>query len=443
MNDLMNDPNLNSVLSARPRVSRFNRVVKALYVLGGGNTYEHDALLIKYAMIFKVSVNVILVIVTALTFAGTFNLLPNPINPFYLVLSLLVFNFITLILSFLNIGYFIEFFLKIVFWIIQKFYKLPIADALVKSEYTSRSSAAITPLVSSLSPINMISKGIVIAKIHKPLIKTLSHLIWLLSFSAVLISLTIQFLPSYYGFKLGSTLQIGTIPFYQHALVFLDFLPNLLGAQGLPNEILEATLNQTLTDTQRSDWAIWILKMIFFYGCLPRFIAFIICGMILRFKVRQLLTQPYQIVSANIVRTVDPAPAHLPNVMRKHKSLKGVGSRIVAIECVPEFQSSCLGTIIVHDRKTRAALLKSLHNAPVHCLLLIVDARQTPDRGTLNLIGNLFDLSVNSAIYLEHAASSARTEIWQEKLQSFMLESELLILESINIDNWLDAHNGS
>ncbi len=441
MNDLMNDSNLNPILPTRNRVSRLNRVVKALFILGGGNTHQHDALLAKYAMTFKVSVNTILVIMTVLTFIGALNVLPNPINPFFLVLSLLAFNFITLILSFLNIGYFFEFIFKIVFWIIQKIHRVPIVPESVKAEYASLHSSSTTPLASSLTPVTLISRGLIFAKIHKPLIKTLSHLIWLLSFVAILISLTIQFLPSYYGFKLGSTLQIGTIPFYQHALAFLDFLPNLFGFQGLPNEILDATLSQTLTDAQRSGWAVWILKMITFYGVLPRLIAFLICGMILRFKVKQLLTHPHQVIATNIVQTVDPAPNHLPSVIRQHKSQKGSGARIVAIECVPEFQSSCFGTIFVHDRKTRAALLESLQNHPVHCLLLIVDARQTPDRGTLNLIGQLFDLSVNSAIYLEHAVDSSRTEIWQEKLQGFMMESEIIITESVNIDSWLDAQN--
>ena len=255
-----------------------------------------------------------------------------------------------------------------------------------------------------------------------------SHIAWLLhllgALGAVLVLLSLR----RYGFVWESTL------FSADGFVAL--------AQGLGHAADWLGLSQpTLEQISRSDqwqrhdaalqqaWSGWLLGILLLGVLLPRLLAALVCAVLVvrrRSALTLDLSQPgfirlqhsLQQQHLGVLDAETPAPDGAPT--HSARPTQTAGHWLVGLELVDDEPWPTLSHAELHDggvlrqRQQSHALLDSWqHGAPAK-LLLLCDARQTPDRGLSRWLHELADSSGQAALYLLHAEHSPRLALWQQ-----------------------------
>ena len=269
-------------------------------------------------------------------------------------------------------------------------------------------------------------------------LSALSHLFWLMFLLAAVLLLTLQFMVTQYDLGWGTTLLSE-----QSALMLLDalaWLPKQLG--WLPpdhQQWLAAGRLGEAPELVRSQWAHFLLVLMLVYGVLPRLMALGVSLILWRVSSQRMsldLNQPGYVRLKGLLMP-EPVPHSapetrftLPALPLRKKPASGRDVLLVALEHSPEapktrairHEVTDLGHI--NTRQDRARVLAALRakREPTACLVVVCEARRTPDQGLVTLINQLADAAKASLVIglsgIDELAGwgvdpSARMEDWQ------------------------------
>jgi hypothetical protein len=194
------------------------------------------------------------------------------------------------------------------------------------------------------------------------------------------------------------------------------------------------------SDVARHAWAAWLIGCVIMYGVLPRLIAFLLTFWLwkqglesLRLDLRQagfaILRARLHVSTQNIGIT-DPAPTALSTSRFQswpaHEHTPTARPALVGLELGSDIRWPPAGaenfTVFprIETREERQRLLASLQSAPPASLLIAIDTRLSPDRGSLHTINQWAQHSVTPLVWLMQSpgAQNARSGVWRESLRA-------------------------
>ena len=208
----------------------------------------------------------------------------------------------------------------------------------------------------------------------------------------------------------------------------LGALPAMLGFP-VPDAATVAASGDApmIGEAGRRAWAGWLLGALVVYGVLPRLLLALLCAALWRRGVRGLALElsrpgyarlrPLLMPDSERIGISDPEPAAMPRLSRQAPVVRGEGGAVaVALELgddLPWPQSLSAsapqpawedgGRLDGREQRRAARELFAAH--PPRRLLVVVDARQTPDRGSLGLIAELAGHAQATRVWLAGIAA--------------------------------------
>lgn len=288
---------------------------------------------------------------------------------------------------------------------------------------------------------------------------SLSHLLWLLALSGALLGLLLIFATQRHIFVWETTILSSTL--------FVDFvtktgaLPAYFGFTTPSTEMILAsgTSQATQSELARHAWAAWLIGCVIVYGLLPRLLALTLSvwqwqrGLTtLRLDMQQpgfaMLRARLRVDTQNL-GVIDPAPATLPvsNIHPWPASEHTQGSRaaLVSLELGADIAWPPAGSARfnvfprIESRQERQRLMDALQAHPPASLLIAIDSRLSPDRGSLNLINQWAQHTATPLVWLMQANSpSGRSAVWRDSLREAGWPNDAL-LDDAAAKIWLEA----
>jgi hypothetical protein len=283
----------------------------------------------------------------------------------------------------------------------------------------------------------------------------------------------------------------------------LGALPGVLGFPVADADTVTASGNAPmLAEAGRRAWAGWLVGAMVVYGVLPRLACALLCVVLWRRGTRTLALElsrpayarlrPLLMPDSERIGVRDPEPAVMPRAQRHAPVAHGDGGRVAvalelgdelpwpAILCVPATSSSVApapahstpaapggvagaattraapaadtspawtdGGRLDGREQRRAARERFAVHPPVR-LLVVVDVRQTPDRGSLGLIAELADHAQAIRVWLAGVDGSARADgdmqagrlrQWREGLTRLGFSPEAVLTDPAAARAWLE-----
>lgn len=213
----------------------------------------------------------------------------------------------------------------------------------------------------------------------------------------------------------------------------LGKLSSWLGLTMPDAQAIAASGNRALDDPQvRIGWANWLVGSIFVIGLVPRLAAIVCCISMIRLRHRRYSIQTEsayaqavlaQIQQDNPVHECDGPPGvedTWSNRQDDHPVLPRDGSiAVVGLEvaALPDWIQGNVVLGIVADRQSRDDVMSQLRKGTIKQLLVVVDAGQTPDRGTLSLARDMAGQVAQSMFFLLPRQNGPdRSALWVRKL---------------------------
>lgn len=267
----------------------------------------------------------------------------------------------------------------------------------------------------------------------------LTHTIWFSVLLGMVLGLITAFSLRHYTF-VWQTTWLADAVFVQLAQA-IGYLPSKLGFTMPGVDIIKASGNVAIDESSaRLAWANWLAGTVVVFGLLPRLLAMVISGMILYHRHRDMPIKPDDAYGMAVRQKLDrlAAKSHVdgpPGVNDRWPKISGIAaesarseSAVVAVETrLEEALHAQLGTNVnvlasVDDRRSRNEAQQRLSELLPNRLLIVVDARQTPDRGLIRTIFAFGSQAVHTKVLLLHDGSTrARTQSWQQRLDSIGL----------------------
>ena len=293
-----------------------------------------------------------------------------------------------------------------------------------------------------------------------------SHLLWLTALCAALAALLTVLSTASYRFIWATTLLAPDT--FVGLTQAIGWLPAHLGFPMPDAAVIRASDGaQTLTADAQVQWSLWLIGVLVVYGILPRLLAGALCVVATLRALRHLridpslagfaplrdrLEPPAQ--SIGIDRPVDPL--HEPRV--RAPSLAGLAGQPVLLGLeLPadlawppaEVPAGIQMAGNLDTREERNRVLDALAQAAASRLLIVCDARQTPDRGTLSLIAELSAHAQATRVWLitapspdEAAGADTRAALWRERLLALGLATDAILLSPASPLAWLESGHG-
>lgn len=291
-----------------------------------------------------------------------------------------------------------------------------------------------------------------------------NHALWALALAGAAAAALLLFATRRYGFVWETTI----LP----AEVFIalgDALGRLPAALGLPvpdaaTVAASGAGGGVLDEAGRRAWAGWLLGCLLVYGLVPRLLLALLCAALWRRALAVLrldLARPgYAVLRERLLPdscrlgVSDPelAAAAAPPAAARLRGADG-GRIALALELgddlpwPPAFLAGLPGVADsrLDSREQRHAWLARLRAEAPGRLLVAVDARQTPDRGSLRLIAELAAQAGAVRVWaLAPAGSDGRAALWREGLARFGVApggdaGTALLVDAEAARAWLEA----
>ena len=314
------------------------------------------------------------------------------------------------------------------------------------------------------------------------LFSMLTHGFWLLALSFSVLSMAIAFSVKHYVF-LWETTWFDPQSFVRVAS-FLGAIPAQFSL-AMPDSSLIAQSGNTAIDTweARALWARWLIAVILVWGVVPRLFFFILSAIRWHQTTAYLKPKTTDAYAIACLARLSRVHAHLepegvsglPDTWQAptqplnltHSTLDAV---VLGIElrALPDWvtpsradaselethrrqpgyedahrlhstQTNRWVTLgIVDNLASRETVLQALTQRPPNKLLIICDAMQTPDRGTLRLIDNLQKFAHQNHVFLMHAVEGAHANLWRQGLNKLGLTT--IHTSDQETAQWLNAH---
>lgn len=283
----------------------------------------------------------------------------------------------------------------------------------------------------------------------------ISHALWLTTLSAALLTLIFLLATRRFGFVWETTILPADV--FVRATQMLAALPAALGMAMPDTTMVLNAGGSTAIDADRHAWSRLLVATVLLYGIVPRALLLLLCQAKWRQAQRRFrldLTLPAYarlrhslMPDAEHTGICNAAPAHLPEFHAGHRTPDAEGRRcLMALELAddlpwppPDFPpASDAGRI--DNRAARRAALDRLAQHGAGRLLIAIDARLSPDRGTLALIAELSRYANATAIWLYGLpADESRPQYWREGLASIDLSAEHVFDNRAAARGWLEA----
>lgn len=263
----------------------------------------------------------------------------------------------------------------------------------------------------------------------------LSHGLWTLALLSALAALAALLASRRYTFQWETTLLSPET--FVMLVQGLGRLPSMLGFPLPSADIVRASSGlQVLPESAQALWSSWLLGCVLVYGLLPRIVALLLSGFMVRRRMARLSIDPslpgiaelHDRLMPSVVSTGIDAPAPRaeagPPSVPAHRAEPG-RRQLMGLELPGDLPwppraalpSAVSDLGVVDTREQRHRVLDKLRHTSAERLLLCCDARQTPDRGTLALIGELSSLSGDMRVaLLPESDLAARRGQWQQLL---------------------------
>lgn len=293
---------------------------------------------------------------------------------------------------------------------------------------------------------------------HRWMLGCLTHGVWALASVSALVVLLLSLATRHYTFVWETTLLSPGV--FIGLTQSLGWLPAQLGFATPDIEMIRTSSHtaSTLPDAQRA-WSGWLMGCVAVYGLFPRALLCLISMAKLlraRHRISIDLSDPYyrQIIQ-RLQPLAQPPYGHAPSAdvirvvgaVHATPSLLEDACVLTAIEPGPQtpWPPSGIGTKIqaisaIDSRESRHAVTQRLAAHAPRQLAIAIDARHTPDRGTLRLILELASHAGRTLAWLRHGDSpQARNSLWQSRLAAFPGLQVLVTDEVSDVVKWFES----
>lgn len=295
------------------------------------------------------------------------------------------------------------------------------------------------------------------AGLNRWALAAVTHLVWLLALLGAFVGMVLLFMLRGYQFTWETTILSGD--FFAGLVAGLGWLPGMLGLEVPDVQTVQASgVGIVASEDARRAWAQWLLGCVLVYGVVPRGLLWAGCQTWFRRKRAALMLDlglpGYLVLSDRLmpaserIGVTDPDHSASARGSSRQTHLPGVGApTIVGIELRPQrawppaIASGVIDGGRVDDRLQRKDALARLAAMPPARLLLACDARLSPDRGSLGLIGEMSACAADCRIWLVDGAApdNARLGHWMEGLAGLGFEPGQIISGEEQALKWL-AH---
>ncbi|THF64445.1 DUF2868 domain-containing protein [Pseudothauera rhizosphaerae] len=288
-----------------------------------------------------------------------------------------------------------------------------------------------------------------------------SHGLWALLLAGAAVGVLALLATRRYGFVWETTI-LSAETFVAFAAWF-GALPGALGFP-VPDAATVAASGESamLEEAGRRAWAGWLLGGLLVYGLLPRVALAALCAFAWRRATAALALDLSRPGYARLRFRLQPASERLGVSDPEQPGLPG--PRHHAVAAVADGEAVLLGLELeeslpwppacggagwpagVRDggrldgRAQRQAALQTLAQHPPRRLLVVVDARQTPDRGSLGFIAEVADHAVETRVWAPHGG--ARSAQWAAGLVRIGLGDDAFTADGGAARAWLGGEEG-
>ena len=289
-----------------------------------------------------------------------------------------------------------------------------------------------------------------------------THLIWLILLLAATAATLFALSTRQYDFVWETTVLSSEV--FVNGVGRLAVIPQWLGFPVPDPELVRASgsVSQHSADVMRRLWSGWLLGCLMIYGVLPRFLLWLISTCIVlkrRANIKPDLTSPYYVAVLNRMRSttlhsddtsppesvfiIDPKKSPYPSNTFNTKYL------LIAIEPDPQdiWPPEGIGSIVtcvgpIDSRASRHQVLSTMAQTRPKNLVLVCDARHSPDRGTLRLITDLSECANKTLIWLRHShATHTHTEAWRSQLRNHTALEVKISDDAASVMQWFERHH--
>jgi hypothetical protein len=289
-----------------------------------------------------------------------------------------------------------------------------------------------------------------------------THLIWMIILLAAALTMLFTLSTRQYDFVWETTVLSPDI--FVQWIGRLGVIPHWFGFAVPDTESIRSSGSVSSTDTEalRRLWSEWLLGCLLVYGVLPRTLLSIVSALIIvsrRVRIKPDLASPYYVAILNKM----PSSELLAHDNAPPESVFEIGTEqnidpseswnaqhiLIAIEPDPSelWPPEGIGSALtfagsIDSRASRQHALSLIAQTRPNNLILVCDARHSPDRGTLRLIGDLSEHSKRTLIWLRHSqASHAHTEAWLSQLRG-LSQIELKVRDdALSVMQWVERHH--
>lgn len=294
-------------------------------------------------------------------------------------------------------------------------------------------------------------------------LSSITHSVWLLALLASLGTMLLALSLRSYSFVLETTILSESV--FTDFVVGFGYLPSLVGFAIPDSSMIASALSgdaSAQTELARRAWASWLSGGLIVYAILPRFLVWTISLLrffFLRTRLCLDLSAPgfaaYVRARDSSRGVVDAASTPFPamHIAAQHQ-LQGQGSALLGLEIATPLQWPPQGlklgsvgqlfTEVVESREQRSTTLQSLRARPPRNLLVALDARLSPDRGSLHYLVELSSCASELRVWMlqaEEQSASARLALWQDSLMSIGLSPSAIMTVEAEALAWV-TQNG-
>lgn len=294
------------------------------------------------------------------------------------------------------------------------------------------------------------------------LFSTCTHLIWVTIMVAAGAAMIFALSTRQYDFVWETTVLSSDV--FVKWVGRLAVVPQWLGFVVPDEDLIRASgsLSHHNAEVTRRLWSGWLLGCLVAYGILPRVILSLISAFIVsirRLRIGPDVSAPYYVAVLHRM----PASEQMSEGHAPHPSVISVAhantpdsdgswntdNLLIAIEPDPNdpWPPAGIGTAVtcigpIDSRESRRLVLDRITLTRAKNLVLVCDARHSPDRGTLRLISDLSECSKRTLIWLRHSQTDhAHTEAWLSLLRD-LPNMELRVRDdALNVMQWLERHH--
>jgi hypothetical protein len=289
-----------------------------------------------------------------------------------------------------------------------------------------------------------------------------THFIWMILLLAAAAATLFALSTRQYDFVWETTVLSSEV--FVTGVGRLAVIPQWLGFPVPDPELVRVSgsVSQNSADIMRQLWSGWLLGCLMIYGVLPRFFLWLMSTCIVlkrRVHIKPDLTSPYYVAVLNRMRSTTPHSTDTPppaSVFKIDPKKSYYSSNtfhteylLVAIEPDPQdiWPPEGIGSIVtcagpIDSRASRHQVLGTVAHTRPKNLVLVCDARHSPDRGTLRLITDLSECANKTLIWLRHSqASNAHTAAWRAQLGHHTPLELSTRDDAASVMQWFERHH--